>query len=234
MNITPIKVKTRRILQFLLALTLFGDLRILLAMFRIKSTTSPIEGYFLYRCARDGYGEGAIVEIGSWHGFSTIVMARGSKQRLREKVYAVDPLLDANIRSRFLENIKREKVADYIIPRFVRSDQYAKDFNEPIRLLFIDGSHEYHQVRKDILLWKDHLIEGGIIALHDINQESVRKAVEECIINSDEFIVESQIGYIFFASWAVSENKVLFHKFARVNRIRTRAKRILDKTFLKV
>lgn len=234
MNITSIKVKIRAILEFLLALILLGNLRILLAMFRIKSTTSPIEGYFLYRCARDGYGEGAIVEIGSWHGFSTIMMAKGSKERLREKVYAVDPLLDLNIRRSFTENIKREKVADYIIPRFVRSDQCAKDFNEPIRLLFIDGAHEYDQVRKDILLWKDYLIEGGIIALHDINQESVRKAVEECIINSDEFIVEGKIGYIFFVSRVVSENKTLFHKFACINRIRTRAKRILDKTFLKV
>lgn len=234
MNITSIKVKIRAILEFLLALILLGDLRILLAMFRIKSTTSPIEGYFLYRCARDGYGEGAIVEIGSWHGFSTIMMARGSKQRLREKVYAVDPLLDPNIRRSFTENIKREKVPDYIVPCFARSEEFAKDFNEPIRLLFIDGSHEYNQVRKDILLWKDHLIESGIIALHDINQESVCKAVEECLIGSEEFIVEGQIGYIFFTSRAVSKNKTLFRKFARVNRIRTRAKRILDKTFIKV
>lgn len=234
MNITSIKVKIRAILEFLLALILLGDLRILLTMFRIKSATSPIEGYFLYRCARDGYGEGAIVEIGSWHGFSTIMMARGSKQRLREKVYAVDPLLDPNIRRSFTENIKREKVHDYIVPCFARSEEFAKDFNEPIRLLFIDGSHEYNQVRKDILLWKDHLIESGIIALHDINQESVCKAVEECLIGSEEFIVEGQIGYIFFASRAISKNKTLFRKFARVNRIRTRAKRILDKTFLKV
>lgn len=234
MRIKEAKVKIRRILQFFLAFVLFRDLRILLVMFRIKSTTSPIEGEFLYRCARDGYHHGKIVEIGSFHGMSTIVMAMGSKQRQREKVYAVDPLLDANIRNRFLENIKREKVEDYIIPKFMKSEQAAKDFEEPIRLLFIDGCHEYRKVREDILLWKDHLIEGAVIALHDINLESIRRAVEGYIINSNEFIVEGQIGYIFFASKKVSKNKSLLDSFARIDKIRSRLKRILDKSLLKV
>lgn len=234
MKITEVKVRIRRILQFFLAFILFRDLKILLVMSRIKSTTSPIEGGFLYKCSRDGYGEGTIVEIGSFNGMSTIVMATGSKQRQREKVYAVDPLLDMNIRHCFMENIKREKVEDYIIPNFMKSEEFAKNFNKPVRLLFIDGCHEYEEVRKDILLLKDYLIEGGIIALHDINLESVCKAVDECIINSDEFVVEGQIGYIFFASRKVSKNKALFRKFASINKIRSRLKRLLDKTWLKV
>ena len=127
MTTTELKVKIRRILQFFLSLILFRNFKILSIMFRIKSTTSPIEAFFLYECTRDGYGEGAIVEIGSFHGMSTIVMATGSKQRQREKVYAVDPLLDVTIRSFFIENIKREKVENYIFPCFMRSEKFADD-----------------------------------------------------------------------------------------------------------
>lgn len=67
------RVKTRRILQLFMALIIFRNFKILSIMFRI-STTSPIETFFLYECARDGHGEVAIVEISSLHGMSTIVM----------------------------------------------------------------------------------------------------------------------------------------------------------------
>lgn len=231
---TEVKVKTRRILQLFLALILFRNFKILSIIFRIKSTTSPIEAFFLYECARDGYGEGAIVEIGSFHGMSTIVMATGSKQRQREKVYAVDPLLDVNIRNCLMKNIKREKVQDYIIPCLMKSEEFSKDFNKPVRLIFIDGCHEYEEVKKDILLFKGYLIDGGIIALHDVNLESVCKAVNECIVNSDEFIVEGRVGYILFASKKVSKNKTLFCRFVHFNKIRSTSKTILDKTWLKV
>lgn len=72
------RVKTRRILQLFMALIIFRNFKILSIMFRI-STTSPIETFFLYECARDGYGEVAIVEIGSLHGMSTIVMEMNRK-----------------------------------------------------------------------------------------------------------------------------------------------------------
>jgi len=234
MATTEVKVKIRRILQFFLSLILFRKFKMLSIMFRIKSTTSPIEALFLYECARDGYGEGAIVEIGSFHGMSAIAMATGSKQRQKEKVYAVDPLLDVTIRSSFTENIKREKVEDYIFPRLMKSEEFSKDFKEPVRLIFIDGCHEYEEVRKDILLFKGYLIDGGVIALHDVNLESVCKAVDECIVNSDEFIVEGRIGLILFASKKVSKNKALFCRFVRLNKIRSTLKAILDKTWLKV
>jgi predicted O-methyltransferase YrrM len=46
---------------------------------------------FLYALAHHGPGSGAIVEIGSAWGRSTIFLARGSKQAGRERVYAIDP-----------------------------------------------------------------------------------------------------------------------------------------------
>src|SRR5574337_1383187 len=48
------------------------------------------EGEVLYDLARKCTGRGAIVEIGSWKGKSTIWLAKGSKAGNGVKVYAVD------------------------------------------------------------------------------------------------------------------------------------------------
>jgi len=243
MNIINFKGKIRRILQLLFTLVCFGDLKLLFYLLRVGELgklTSFIESNFLYRCARDGYGNGSIVEIGSFKGRTTICLALGSKLKGREKIYAVDPLIDPQIRQQFTENIKKAKVDDYVIPLFKKSEEAISDFTAPTRLLFIDGCHEYEEVKKDILLWKKHLIEGGIIAMHDYLPENypnflagVNKAVNECIINSDEFIVEGCIDSILFASKKRSKNKHLFEHANKINKLRAYLKSKMDKTLLR-
>ena len=51
----------------------------------------PSDARLLYTLARRGPGDGAIVEIGSAWGRSTIILATGSKRARREKVHAIDP-----------------------------------------------------------------------------------------------------------------------------------------------
>ena len=243
MDIINFKGKIRRALQFLFTLVCFGDFKLLFSLIRVGelgNLTSFIETNFLYRCAQDGYGSGSIVEIGSFKGRMTICLALGSQLKRREKVYAIDPLVDDKIRSQFVKNINKAKVDDYIIPLFKKSEEAVRDFDSPIRLLFIDGCHEYEEVKKDILLWKKHLIEGGIIAMHDYLPENypnflagVNKAVNECIINSDEFIVEGCIDSILFASKKRSKNKHLFEHANKINKLRAYLKSKLDKTLLR-
>jgi predicted O-methyltransferase YrrM len=52
---------------------------------------TPGDARFLYAAAHHGPGTGAIVEIGSAWGRSTIFLARASKRASREKVHAIDP-----------------------------------------------------------------------------------------------------------------------------------------------
>lgn len=52
---------------------------------------TPNEGEYLHRLARLDPGNGVIVEIGSWKGKSTILLALGSMEVGGEKVYAIDP-----------------------------------------------------------------------------------------------------------------------------------------------
>ncbi len=47
------------------------------------------------------------------------------------------------------------------------SDQFFSKNNENFDCIFIDGLHEYHQVKKDIFNSLKFLNEGGIILLHD-------------------------------------------------------------------
>src|SRR5207253_648910 len=56
----------------------------------IEGFLHPQEGYALYHWAKNGPGQGAIVEIGSLMGRSTCWLASGTRNARREKVLAVD------------------------------------------------------------------------------------------------------------------------------------------------
>ncbi|MBM3470423.1 MAG: class I SAM-dependent methyltransferase [Armatimonadetes bacterium] len=148
---------------------------------RLKSVTAEVEGWlrddeaaFLYSAAYGGPGEGSIVEIGSWKGKSTIWLASGSKAAGREKVYAIDPHTGSAEHGsgiwtfpEFEGNIRRAGVADRVVPLVMTSEQAVACWSGPVRLLWIDGAHEYDAVSRDFKMWEPYLIEGGVVALHD-------------------------------------------------------------------
>jgi predicted O-methyltransferase YrrM len=162
------------------------------------------EAKFLYNVARYGPGSGAIVEIGSFQGKSTIFLAGGSKRANREKIYAIDPHQGAYVIGRkfsgptyrqFLVNLKKTRVRDVVVPLRQTSSQAIKKWKQPIRLLFIDGDHTYAAVRQDLLDWEPFLIEGGVIALHDALNPAIgpAKAVVKLLLSGRRF---SQLGVV--------------------------------------
>ena len=162
-------------------------------------------GMLLYGLAKSGPGKGAIVEIGSWKGKSTIWLAKGSKSTNREKVFAIDPHTGSvehrkalgdhvNTGREFRRNIKRAEVEDWVVPLVMRSTEAAVNWREPVRLLWIDGSHEYEDVKSDFVLWERHLVDDGIIALHDsFGFAGPRRVIKELLLTSDAF---SNIGFV--------------------------------------
>lgn len=147
----------------------------------LREATRDMEGWlrddeaaFLYAAARFGPGRGAIVEVGSYKGKSTIWLAAGSKAAGREMVHAVDPHTGSPEHGavwtlpEFSRNLQRAGVDDWVIPLLTTSEAAAGQWAAPVRLLWIDGAHEYERVRQDLALWTPHLIEGGVIALHDV------------------------------------------------------------------
>ena len=150
----------------------------------IDGWLSPVEGYLLYRLARDGEGSGAIVEIGSWMGLSTAWLAAGSKAAGREHVHAVDvfdggPVLkdhdfirkEGTTYHRFSENLEGLGLFDYVEPIVAESGAAAQAWTKgAIRLLFIDGDHRYPAVRQDLDLWSPHVTAAGLIILDDVGE----------------------------------------------------------------
>jgi MMP 1-O-methyltransferase len=129
---------------------------------------SDEEAETLYTLARRCSGRGLIVEIGSNQGRSTICLGLGSRAGAGVQVHAVDPR-KGPLLERYNENLAAAGVDDMVITHCMTSADAAKRIpqEEPIELLFIDGSHKEDMVRLDWRLWAHRVIDGGWIAMHD-------------------------------------------------------------------
>jgi predicted O-methyltransferase YrrM len=148
---------------------------------------SDEEGEALYELARACTGKGAIVEIGSWKGKSTICLGLGSRAGSGVPIFAVDPHADYR-HGEFKDNIERAGIADLVTPVKGLSQEVVGGFDEAIELLFVDGSHEEDDVRDDFEQWVPKVVEGGVVAFHDTTwHEGVRRVVAEKIYGSRGF-----------------------------------------------
>ena len=145
------------------------------------------EGEALYELARSCNGSGAIVEIGSWKGKSTVCLGLGSKAGNSVPVYAVDPHADYRFGD-FKTNVERAGIADLVRPIASLSQAAADDFDQAIELLFVDGSHEYDLVLEDFEKWVPKVVDGGWVAFHDTTwTKGPRKVVGQGIYRSRRF-----------------------------------------------
>lgn len=162
---------------------------------RLPGMLTLQEVRYLYQLAQLESGKGVIVEIGSWKGKSTACLARGSMAMGGPEIYAIDPhtplaaegYLEDTERE-FQENIAATRVKSHVVSMAMTSEDAAQGWSRPIRLLWIDGDHRYEQVKKDFLLWEPHLIEGGVIAMHDtIRKKGPKRVLWEEIFQSTRF-----------------------------------------------
>lgn len=145
------------------------------------------EGEALFDLARACTGKGAIVEIGSWKGKSTVCLGLGSKAGKSVPVYAIDPHADYRFGD-FKTNVERAGIAELVRPIASLSQPAAADFDEPIELLFVDGSHEYDLVLEDFEKWVPKVVDGGWVAFHDTTwTQGPRKVVGQGIYRSRRF-----------------------------------------------
>jgi MMP 1-O-methyltransferase len=148
---------------------------------------SDEEGEALYELAQECTGKGVIVEIGSWKGKSTICLGLGSRAGEGVPIFAVDPHADYR-HGEFKENIERAGIADLVTPLKGLSQEVADGFDQPIELLFVDGSHEEDDVRRDFEKWVPKVVDRGIVAFHDTTwHDGPRKVVAEKIFGSHQF-----------------------------------------------
>lgn len=133
-----------------------------------------------------------ILEIGSWAGVSTVLLASSLKASgLSGKLYCIDPWTSykalPNVMRRgvkndrvfrmFLYNIAASGVTDNVVIIRGTSDACAPLLKEEaFDCLYIDGDHSFTQFRKDLRNYLPLVREGGIVCGDDL--EATREEID--------------------------------------------------------
>jgi len=147
----------------------------------------------LFGLAHSGPGEGRVVEIGAYVGRATIVLAHGLEARgSDEQVVSIDPhqallygdddggLPPADTLPLLLRNLEDAGVRKRVAVVRATSAEAAAQWDEPIRLLYVDGLHDTASVIQDVELWTPFLVEEGVVIFDDYPIVSVQRTLEEC------------------------------------------------------
>ena len=126
-----------------------------------------------------------IVEIGSYLGRST----RALLDHTPGIVYAIDDwkgprdvYMDKEERNSLYERFC-SNVQDHINSRkchVIRTDHKDIQFYKT-NMVFLDGSHEYEDVKRDIEFWKPKILPDGLLCGHDADWSTVQQAVVETL-----------------------------------------------------
>jgi predicted O-methyltransferase YrrM len=176
----------------------------------IEGWLSDHEALFLYHAAVKVQVTGEVVEIGSWKGKSTIALASGVRDSgKRGKVWAVDPhkgflsvsnKIQASTLKEFHSNIRKSGLEPYVKPLVMTSRQASRMWQRPVRLIFIDGIHDYKHASEDYEAWKGKIVPGGIVAFHDCfcGEQGVWQAVRERFLIPWRLAEVGTIGSILY------------------------------------
>ena len=156
----------------------------------IEGFTTPTELSLLYHLALHARSEGRVVEIGSYLGRSTVVLARACADAGAPPVVAVDPHTAAlgiegrpprDTKGDFLANMEQAGVADHVQLHHATSVEAATRWEgEPIRMEFVDGWHSREAVLEDVRSWASWYAPGVCVVFDDFMvSDGIRQAVRE-------------------------------------------------------
>jgi predicted O-methyltransferase YrrM len=173
---------------------------------------SEREGRFLALAAALAPAEGTILEIGSFKGKSTVGLASIARHFGLAPIVAVDPFTApsttdpdlsgaASSLGDFRNTIAAADLVDHVEVHEAFSSDLAIGWNRPIRFLWIDGDHTYRGTKTDIDLFREHLRDGAIVALHDAlhDYEGPIRVFVEDVLGSDDF---AACGFVGSIAWA--------------------------------
>lgn len=169
------------------------------------------EARFLGTLAACAPAKGTIVEIGSYKGKSTVLLASVATHYGMGPVVAIDPHTSPSITDpklapggssfeEFAGALRSAKLEEQVEVHRAFSRDVAQRWNRPIRLLWIDGDHTYHGAKEDFELFSPHLANSGIVAMHDAlhaYEGPIRVFVEQ-ILRSDRF---GPAGFVQSVAW---------------------------------
>jgi predicted O-methyltransferase YrrM len=138
------------------------------------------QAHRLWTAAERLRGPARIVEIGSYHGRSAIILASAAEDDV--EVYAIDPhggndrgpqQIEGEFEDgqrdheTFLRNLNEAGVRDRV--RHIRKPSQTATDDVPglLEVVYIDGAHRYQPARADIVRWGAKVKPGGTLLIHD-------------------------------------------------------------------
>jgi predicted O-methyltransferase YrrM len=135
-----------------------------------------------------------VVEVGTGKGTSLARILTGLTFHIDAMVWSID-LLDCIEARKHIESCQipnwryRLLVGDSVA--------VAKEWDEPLDMLYLDGNHSYEGVLADVDAWYPHLLVEGILAFHDYGnrKHEVTRAVDDAMKNREVERV-ARVGYL--------------------------------------
>ena len=151
----------------------------------------------LYASAQRVPSGQAILEIGSFVGYSTIFLGFGSRSGSGARIHCLDawglPPSSAYSQDAYAEklgivhetfdefrrNVQQAGFEDLVVPHRAYSYRYSRlwPVDLKIGLFFIDGDHSEWGAYADWFLYQPHLADGATVVFHDFGDPAVARAV---------------------------------------------------------
>ena len=181
--------------------------------------------------------KGTIVEIGSYKGRSTVMLAKVASHYRLGPIVSIDPHTHnlslvhhgtplPSTYDEFLSSLTKADVAkDVEIHRELSTD-VSPAWNRDIRFLWIDGDHTYEGAKADFDGFSPFLAKGGVVAFHDaLNNFSgpIRVFVED-VLRSNRF---GPSGFVHSIAWAQYQPNEASNFVATRQKLERRASRLI-------
>ena len=156
---------------------------------QVKGFLEKQEAESLYQFAKKYSSLGPCLEIGSYCGKSAVYLGaavkennqilysidhhKGSEEQQPEEEFFDLDLLDEtgkgiNTLPFFLETLDKAGLRDNVVPIVSTSVEASEVWSEPLAMVFIDGGHSDQAANDDYDVWHPHIIQGGLLAIHDV------------------------------------------------------------------
>jgi predicted O-methyltransferase YrrM len=204
---------------------------------KVPGFLSEDEGRFLGMVAACTPSQGSIVEIGSFKGKSTVMLAKVAKHYRLGPVVAIDPhnfndpefeefrkVPNATTYDDFLRNLEAAGVSDMVDTRRNFSSEVAASWSGPVRFLWIDGDHTYPGAKADFDGFFPHMSPDGMVAFHDALHEypgPIRVFLED-VLRSDEFGAAGFVGSIAWSQFRPEDGGLFKKQGAGLERLSAR------------
>jgi MMP 1-O-methyltransferase len=150
------------------------------------------EGLALYEAGLTAGRLGPLLEIGSYCGKSAVYLGaaaratgtrlfsidhhRGSEEHQPGQEYFDERLYDAGAGRvdtfpEFKRTIEAARLGDVVMGIVGDSASIAEDWDTPLGLVFVDGGHSAVAAHADYEGWHRHLVEGGLLVIHDVFED---------------------------------------------------------------